>query len=255
MIAGQRLDAAHARRRPRFRRSPRSGRYRRCAAHACRRTVRPTSRARWRRARARSCPSTPRAPRRHISRRTARARRRRGRHRRAISRVVTSSFSSTTSLAMSSTRAQFVRRDRLRMHEVEAQPIRRHQRAALRDVIAEHLPQRLVQQMRRRVIGADRCAPCVIDLERQRHARLQRALLDRAEMHEEIAGLLLRIGDAERDALAGHHAGVADLAAGLRIKRRLVQHDRAALAGLEAVDFLAVLAPARDTTPSAVSVS
>ena len=52
--------------------------------------------------------------------------------------------------------AQLVRRDRLLMHEVEPQPIRRDQRAALGDVIAEHLPQRLVQQMGRGVIGADR---------------------------------------------------------------------------------------------------
>ncbi len=37
------------------------------------------------------------------------------------------------------------------------------------------------------------------------------------------------------------HAGVADLAAGLRVERRLVQHDRAGLAGLEARGFLAVL--------------
>ena len=141
---------------------------------------------------------------------------------------------------------ELFRRDRLRMHEVEAQAIRRDQRAALGDMIAEHLPQRLVQQMRRRVMGADRGAPRVIDFELQRGAELQRALLHRAEMHEEIAGLLLRIGDAEFDALAGHHAGVADLAAGLRIERRLVQHDRAGLAGLEAVGFLAVLDQRRD---------
>ena len=54
---------------------------------------------------------------------------------------------------------EFFRRDRLRMHEVEAQPVRRDQRTALRDVIAEHLAQRLVQQMRRRVMGADRGPP------------------------------------------------------------------------------------------------
>ena len=83
------------------------------------------------------------------------------------------------------------------MHEVEAQPVGRDQRAALGDVIAEHLAQRLVQQMRRRVMGADRRAPRMIDLELQRRAELQRALLHRAEMHEEIAGLLLRVGDAE----------------------------------------------------------
>ena len=81
----------------------------------------------------------------------------------------------------------------------------------------------------------------MVDLELQGGADLQRALLHRALMHEEIAGPLLRIGDAELDALADHHAGVADLAAGLRIKRRLVENDRAGLAGLEAVGILAVL--------------
>src|SRR5882757_7109842 len=56
-------------------------------------------------------------------------------------------------------------------------------------------------------------------------------------MYEQVAGPLLGIGDAESHALASQHAGVADLAAGLRVERRLVQHDRAALAGLEAVDL------------------
>ena len=41
------------------------------------------------------------------------------------------------------------------MHKIEAQPIRRHQRAALGDVVAEHLAQRLVQQMRRGVIARE----------------------------------------------------------------------------------------------------
>ncbi len=54
--------------------------------------------------------------------------------------------------------AQFVRRDRLGMHKVEAQAVRRHQRATLRDVVAQHLPQRLVQNVRRGVMGADRGA-------------------------------------------------------------------------------------------------
>ena len=49
-------------------------------------------------------------------------------------------------------------RHRLRMREVEAQPVGRDQRALLRDVIAQHLAQRLVQQMRRRMVAADaRC--------------------------------------------------------------------------------------------------
>src|SRR6266702_5021449 len=95
--------------------------------------------------------------------------------------------------------------------------------------------------MRRGVMGADRRAPGVIDLEQQGGARLQRALLYRAQMHEEIAGLLLHIGNTECDAIAGEHTGVADLAAGLRVKRRLVRHDRAAFAGLEAIDLVTVL--------------
>ncbi len=92
------------------------------------------------------------------------------------------------------------RRDRLRMHEVEAQPIRRDHRAALGDVIAEHLAQRLVDEMRRRVMRADRGTPAVIDLELQRGAELQLAALHRADVNEEIAELLLRVGDAELDA-------------------------------------------------------
>ena len=138
-----------------------------------------------------------------------------------------------------------LRRHRLRMREVEAQPVGRDQRALLRDVIAEHLAQRLVQQMRRRMVAADGAAARVIDLERKRGAGLQRALLHRADVHEQVAGLLLRVGDAEAHAVGGHHAGVADLAAGLAIERRLVDDHRAALAAFERGDLLAVAAPAR----------
>ncbi len=70
----------------------------------------------------------------------------------AISRVVTGEFCSTMSLAISSTSLELGRADRLGMREIEAQPVGRHQRALLRDVIAEHLAQRLVQQMRRRMV-------------------------------------------------------------------------------------------------------
>ena len=88
--------------------------------------------------------------------------------------------------------------------------------------------------------------PDVIDFELESGAHFQRPLLHGAEMHEEIAGLLLRIGDAEFHALAGQDAGVADLATRLRVKRRLVQHDRAGFAGFQAVGILAVLHQRRD---------
>ena len=48
--------------------------------------------------------------------------------------------------------------DRLGVDEVEAQAVGRDQRALLRDVIAEHQAQRLVQQVRRRMVGADRAS-------------------------------------------------------------------------------------------------
>ena len=154
------------RRRRRLRRPRRSGRCRRCAAHACRRTVRPTSPACCRRPR----PWRPRAPRRRISRRTARARRRRWRrrghqprdHRRILQHDVVGDVLDALDL---------VGAHRLGMREIEAQPIGRDQRALLRHVIAEHLAQRLVQQMRRRMILPDGAAPRVIDLQIERGRR------------------------------------------------------------------------------------
>jgi hypothetical protein len=130
--------------------------------------------------------------------------------------------------------------------EVEAQAVGCDQRALLGDVIAEHLAQRLVQEVGRRVVLADGAAASMIDLERQRRANLERALIDRAGMHEQVACLLLRLGDAERDPLAAHHAGIADLAAGLAVERRLVQDHSAGLALLEGLDLLAVLDQRRD---------
>src|ERR1700722_17910532 len=81
----------------------------------------------------------------------------------------------------------------------------------------------------------------MVDLELQRRTRFQRALLDGADMDEEIAGLLLGVGDAETHALTGHDAGIPDLTTGFAVKRRLVQNQRAALTELERIDFRAVL--------------
>src|SRR5579871_1552301 len=55
-------------------------------------------------------------------------------------------------------------------------------------------------------------------------------------MHEHVAVLLLRIGDLEAHAVATHDAGVADLAAGLTVERRLVEDDSADLALAESGD-------------------
>src|SRR5215469_3926448 len=95
--------------------------------------------------------------------------------------------------------------------------------------------------MRRGVIAADGATPRMVHLQLQRGATPERTLLDDPQMYEEIAGLFLRIGDAEFGGLTCHEPGIADLAAGFRIEWRLIQNDRAGFARLEALDFSAVL--------------
>ena len=68
-------------------------------------------------------------------------------------------------------RSSSSRRHRLEVHEVEPQPIRRHQRAGLLHVRAEHLAQRRVQQMRRRVVPPRRVADRRVDFRRDDVAR------------------------------------------------------------------------------------
>src|SRR5262249_23566585 len=102
------------------------------------------------------------------------------------------------------------------------------------------LAERLVQEVRRRVVLADAAAAGVIDFQRDRSTGPQRTLLDLAVVHEQIACLLLGVGDAEPQAVGGDDAGVADLAAGLAVERRLVDDPRAALAGLEFDTLLAI---------------
>src|SRR5450631_1374015 len=94
--------------------------------------------------------------------------------------------------------------------------------------------------MRRRMVLPDRATPRVIDLEHERNSRFERALLDRTDLHEQIAGLLLRFSDPKAYALAAQHAGIASLPAGLAIERRLVDHHRAALAGFQLRDLFTV---------------
>ena len=82
----------------------------------------------------------------------------------------------------------------------------------------------------------------VIDVEIDGFAVLEGAALDLAEVDDQTARLLLRVGDAEQRALgAADDARIADLAAGLAVERRLVDDDRRLVAGLQRLGFLAVL--------------
>ena len=129
---------------------------------------------------------------------------------------------------MSSTFSSLGAGDRLRVGDVEAQPLGRDQRALLRHMIAEHDAQGLVQNMGRRMIGARRRARVVIDFQLDRQAEARRALDDRDVMDDEVAELFARVRDFGAEAGRGDLADVADLAAGLAVERRLVEDQRSA---------------------------
>ncbi len=121
---------------------------------------------------------------------------------------------------------QFIGGYRPRLGDVEAQPIGGVQAALLLHMGAELAPQRLMQQMRGGVMRADRATPRVIDRGDDGDAGRRDAGLDAAEMHEQVAQLLLRIGDRDHQTIGtGDHAGIADLAAAFAVERGLVQHD------------------------------
>ncbi len=77
------------------------------------------------------------------------------------------------------------------MREIEAQAIGRHQRTLLRDMIAEHLAQRLVQKMRRRMISPDRARRHDPHRNQAGAPTFERAIFDCDVMHIQIAGFLL----------------------------------------------------------------
>ena len=177
-LARQRLDAAHARRhaalghdgdRPDLAGAPR---------HACRRRARPRTPC-WTPCAARPIETT-RTSSPYFSPNSARAPDSIA-SATGMTRVTTGSFCQTTAFATRSTSVSSASRDRLRVAEVEPQPVGRDERALLGDVVAERQPQRLVQQMGRRMVAADRAAARVVDGERQRVADRHRALahLDR----------------------------------------------------------------------------
>src|SRR5215471_359355 len=106
---------------------------------------------------------------------------------------------------------------------------------------AEHLAERLVQQMRRRVMGAGRRAARMIDVECDLFSDLESALLQHARVQKEAVQLLLRVLHTEQRVLAERKpAPVADLSAGFRVEWRLVDNDDAALARLQLLNALAV---------------
>ncbi len=92
---------------------------------------------------------------------------------------------------------------------------------------AKHLAQGLMDQMRRGMVRAQPGPGPVIDLELDRIAGLQLTLDHLAVVDEQALALLARVGNRKATAFETNFAMVADLAAGLGVKRRLVDDDSA----------------------------
>mmetsp|Transcript_30041 Transcript_30041/g.68240 ORF Transcript_30041/g.68240 Transcript_30041/m.68240 type:complete len:689 (-) Transcript_30041:287-2353(-) len=125
---------------------------------------------------------------------------------------------------------QLVVLDRLAVREVEAQLELVDKRSLLVDLVAQHLPQREVQDMRSSVVLCNQRPPHVIHLDIDGVSDLQRAGLDAANM-EDVASKLLGIITPELGTACRNGGHVEDLTALLRIARCLVKDDANDLAG------------------------
>ena len=114
-----------------------------------------------------------------------------------------------------------------RVREVEAQAIRRDERALLRDVRTEAVAQRRVKQVRCRVVGADRIAARDIDVEPDHVADLDRAALHLCVVRVESRPSGLAVSLTARTSPSPPVIVPASpvLAAGLAVERGLVDDD------------------------------
>ena len=91
------------------------------------------------------------------------------------------------------------------------------------------------------MVGAHGRTALAVDREFERLPGPRGAVLNRDAMDEEIAELLLGAGDPQPRPLALHRARIADLTTGLAVERRLVEDEKADLAGLQLLHLGAVL--------------
>ena len=119
---------------------------------------------------------------------------------------------------------QFRRRHAGGMAEVKPQTVRRVQAAFLRHMIAKRAAQRLVQKVRRRMVGANLRAAAVRHLELGRLAAQNGAFGHRGDM-DEHARRLASVGDLGNTGLGADKALIAHLSATFGVERRLVHHD------------------------------
>ena len=131
------------------------------------------------------------------------------------------------------------------------------ERAGLAGALADHVPQRAVEQVRARVVAHRVGAPLGVDLGADRLADAQPAAQG-AAMDDEPAERLLGVLDVEEDAAAARlaeDAAVADLAAALGVERRPVEDDLGRAVAGQLVELDARRAGSRPRGPRRVVVS
>ena len=160
-----------------------------------------------------------------------------------VTNVRTGIASKTFSLTIRSTRSRSSGVSALRVREVEAQLVGPHRRPGLLHVVAEHLAQRGVQQVRRRVVRHRREAlatSCTTASTRVPAVRSAMA----AELDDEhlVVAELEHVDDLEPRLLAVDHevARVAHLTAARGVERRLLELHELARAAAGAVSTTAV---------------
>ena len=110
------------------------------------------------------------------------------------------------------------------MREVEAQPVRRHQRALLAHVVAQHRAQGGVEQVGGGVVPADGLAARHVDGGQRvlpRHELARHPRLVRDQPGQRVHGVV----DLGPAGLGHDGAGIAHLPAALGVEGRLVQED------------------------------
>src|SRR3990172_1896581 len=118
-----------------------------------------------------------------------------------------------------------LRREGGEVREVEAQPVGRHQRSRLLGVIPQHFVQCPVQQVGGGVVAHDVPPPRAVERGADAVADADLPPRDAAAVDDDPLPHLLRVRHGDLAAAGADAAGVADLAAALRIEGRAVEDD------------------------------
>ena len=145
-------------------------------------------------------------------------------------RAVVGSFLQDLGVDLRLDRVDLLLAHRCVVREVESRLVGVDERALLLYVRPEHLAQRLVHQVRGRVVAHGAPAPRDVDVRGDPVAHLEAAGGERAVMAKHVGLDLLRVGDGEGAARGNQLARVAHLAARLGVERRSVEHDDRRLA-------------------------